>query len=270
MVLASAGTSRGKLQGKVSDALAKVNGNSKNQQNINSITGGATKPNVAEATGGGSSTGSSIKPGSSAGATGSGGKNKPVIEEPTVLPNYQNDLKGHQASIPKIEGVPGANQPAIKPETPFPTNTAPNKNSVGTLTGERATAKPNSNSNWESNRGMIRENDSADVLVQNGYNVHQNPKVINLSEPVKNKPDFIINGYVFDNYAPQGGTAVKDIRDTIAGKVGNAQAPRIVLNLMDDHIPRNELRNYLNQNPIQGLQEIIVIDQNKNVIRFYP
>lgn len=47
-------------------------------------------------------------------------------------------------------------------------------------------------------RSLIRENESADILVKKGYNVEQNPVI----DGVKN-PDYRIDGVIYDNYAPE-------------------------------------------------------------------
>jgi hypothetical protein len=43
-----------------------------------------------------------------------------------------------------------------------------------------------------------------------------------------------------------------------------------VLNLADSDVKRHALRQTLNDAPIDGLKEIIVIDKYKNIIRFFP
>lgn len=165
--------------------------------------------------------------------------------------------------------ISGIDQPTLKPETPFPTRTNTSGQRGGQPTGSRTTVKEN-DVNQESIRGIIRENESAEILANSGYNIHQNPQLRSLNAPNKN-PDYLIEGRVFDNYAPSSGD-VSHIMGTISNKVSSGQAPRIVLNLADvpANVNRHNLREFINANPISGLQEIIVIDRNRNVIRFYP
>ncbi|MEU5692460.1 hypothetical protein [Actinosynnema sp. NPDC020468] len=113
-------------------------------------------------------------------------------------------------------------------------------------------------------RSLQRENDSADLLAQKGYDVEQNPKV-----PGDKNPDYKIEGEVFDNYAPSTGR-VENIADVIEGKVSSGQADRIVLNTSDSPVDLGALRQHLTDSPITGLKEVIVIDKAGNVVHFYP
>ncbi|WP_374981964.1 hypothetical protein PSGK_20735 [Pseudomonas solani] len=51
-------------------------------------------------------------------------------------------------------------------------------------------------------RSLTRENESATTLASSGYKVQQNPPTL----PSEKNPDYIINGQVFDNYAPSTGS----------------------------------------------------------------
>ena len=172
-------------------------------------------------------------------------------------------IAGSQKDIVQHTAPPGVNQPAIKQETKFPTNTDKTGQLGDKPAGARTEQRPDANTNDK--RGIRRENDSAEILANTGYSVYQNPKVIG-----SKNPDYLIEGRVFDNYAPGSTTSIKNIMDVVSEKA-HTQAPRIVLNLQDaPNVSRHALREYLNTNPISGLQEIIIIDQYKNVIRFYP
>ena len=137
-------------------------------------------------------------------------------KSPTGGSQTGGTIAGSQKDIVQHTAPPGVNQPAIKQETKFPTNTDKTGDLGAKPTGERTVAKHAADS--ETKRGLGRENESADLLADAGYNVHQNPKVTG-----DKNPDYLIEGRIFDNYAP-----------------------------------------------ISGLQEIILIDKNKNIIRFYP
>ncbi len=113
-------------------------------------------------------------------------------------------------------------------------------------------------------RGIKRENESADILADAGYKVEQQP----VTTGPKN-PDFRIEGRIFDNYAPTTDNA-RGIVDGIAKKVHSDQADRIVLNMSDTNVQRNELRQALNQNPVSGLKEILMVDKLGTIVHFYP
>ena len=117
-------------------------------------------------------------------------------------------------------------------------------------------------------RSLMRENEAADTLSKNGYNVEQNPTV-----PGSKNPDYLIEGKIFDCYAPQDGTNVRNIASNIAEKVDSGQADRIILNLDDWHGGGgniDEIINQLNEWPIEGLKEVKVINHYHEVIDIYP
>lgn len=117
-------------------------------------------------------------------------------------------------------------------------------------------------------RSLIRENESAETLAKNGYNVEQNPQV-----PGNKRPDYKIEGKVFDCYSPQDGTSVGNIASGIQKKVETGQTNRIVLNLDDWHGGGgniDDLVNQLNDWPIKDLEEVIVINHYHEVIHIYP
>ena len=113
-------------------------------------------------------------------------------------------------------------------------------------------------------RGVRRENETADTLARNGYDIEQNP-------PTKTNgknPDYKIDGKYFDCYAPDSDN-LDQIRKTLSRKVGDGQADRIVLNLDDCPRSPSEIEDVLRRKPIAGLKEIIVVN-NGQVTPFYP
>jgi uncharacterized protein YukE len=111
---------------------------------------------------------------------------------------------------------------------------------------------------------LRRENESADTLAREGYDVEQNPP----PKPNGKNPDYKIEGEYFDNYAPSSND-LDNIRDQISKKVKGDQADRIVLNL--DDCPRSieDIRGILERKPVGDLKEILVVRDGK-VIPFYP
>lgn len=114
-------------------------------------------------------------------------------------------------------------------------------------------------------RSLQRENDSAEILARHGYDVEHQPRI---PETVKN-PDYLIEGRVFDNYAPARTTSPRNISSSIANKVKSGQTSRIVLNLDDSAVDLNALRKQFDDYPIPGLDEVIVI-RDGAVIPFFP
>jgi hypothetical protein len=113
-------------------------------------------------------------------------------------------------------------------------------------------------------RALTTENESAVTLAREGYKVEQNPVV----EGSKN-PDYKIEGRIFDCYAPSTSNARNIASHIEEFKVKSDQADRIVLNLDDSGVELNHLRNQLNNYPIQGLKEIIVL-KNGEITPFFP
>ncbi len=105
----------------------------------------------------------------------------------------------------------------------------------------------------ENIRALTRENESAQLLAQLGYDIRQNPDV-----PGSANPDYLIDGRLFDNFAPQRDTSARNIWSVIQGKVEH-QAPGIVLNLDDSAIDIADLRAQFDEWPIEGLEQLIVI-----------
>jgi uncharacterized protein YukE len=109
-----------------------------------------------------------------------------------------------------------------------------------------------------------RENESADALAQNGYDVEQNPPP---NQYGKN-PDYKIEGQYFDCYAPQG-DSLDNIRKRMSRKIHDDQTERLVLNLDDTSRSPEEIAALLRRRPMAGLKELIVIKERK-VIPLYP
>jgi hypothetical protein len=132
----------------------------------------------------------------------------------------------------------------------------------GSLTGQPKQPRPTDDK--ETTRGRVRENESARLLAENGYDVEQNPPPrSNLKEP-----DYKLNGEYADCYAPSTDNP-RNILDAIAKKVNKGQADRIVLNLEDSQVTLKALQQELLENPITNLKEIILIRDGK-IILFHP
>ncbi|NMO54828.1 hypothetical protein HH310_27045 [Actinoplanes sp. TBRC 11911] len=111
---------------------------------------------------------------------------------------------------------------------------------------------------------LRRENESADALAQNGYDVEQNPP----TKPNGKNPDYRIEGEYFDNYAPQTGN-LDNIRKKLSEKVSEDQADRLVLNLDDTTRSTADIEGMLRRRPIAGLRQILVV-KDGTVVPFFP
>jgi hypothetical protein len=133
----------------------------------------------------------------------------------------------------------------------------------GRLTGQPNKPRPN-DKDPENLRAAQRENESARILAENGYDVEQRP----LPNRYGKKPDYKLNGEYADCYAPSNNDP-RSILDRVARKVNEKQAERIILNLDDSQVELGALKEHLRENPIADLKEVIIIRGGK-VILFHP
>lgn len=112
-------------------------------------------------------------------------------------------------------------------------------------------------------RSDKRENEAADALARNGYEIEQNPSV-----PGQKRPDYRIEGKIFDNIAPVTNNP-RNIWDRANKKILEEQTQRIVLNLDDSAVDIEVLRAQFANWPIEGLQEVLVV-RGGHVIPLYP
>ncbi len=131
--------------------------------------------------------------------------------------------------------------------------------SEGVLTGRPTATDPKMT--HENIRSLNRENESAQILSQSGFNVEQNPYV-----PGRKDPDYRINGEVFDNYAPSS-SSVRNIWSGTKEKIDSGQTTNVVINLSDTKVSIPSLQQQLTKWPIMGLDKVIVIDKSGNPVR---
>ncbi|MFI8711667.1 hypothetical protein [Brevibacillus brevis] len=113
----------------------------------------------------------------------------------------------------------------------------------------------------------MRENEAAEILAQNGYDIEQNRKV----PGTKKDPDYLIGGVVFDCYSPAGSTVPRNVASTLdRKKISKGQTRRIILNLRDWEGNVSELKKQFKDWPIKNLDEVIAITEDKKVIHLLP
>jgi SPP1 gp7 family putative phage head morphogenesis protein len=152
--------------------------------------------------------------------------------------------------LPNTTGTPIAPDPTgTIISTPIPDEAGPNI--VEARPGEPT--RIGRNDDEATRRAIQRENESAQLLAGSGYTVLQNPVVAG-----QKKPDYLINGEVYDHYAPATDN-VRNIWKTVKEKVEVDQAPNIVIGLQDSGADVDALRRQFADWPIEGLGEVLIV-----------
>ncbi len=138
-----------------------------------------------------------------------------------------------ELDLPNNTGAPVPDDPTDTViSTPIPEEAEPSI--VEARPGEPTPIGPNDDE--ETRRGIQRENESAQILRQNGFDVIQNPAV----DGPKN-PDYLINGEIYDHYAPSTDRA-RNIWSEVKKIVEKDQAQNIVIGLQDSSVDEDSLR----------------------------
>jgi hypothetical protein len=143
------------------------------------------------------------------------------------------------------------------------TQTRPSTNKGGKPKGDAPKSKPNDDA--ATKRGIEKQNESAEILANEGYDIWHNKTAL----PNGKKPDYKIEEEYFDCYAPEAYTNVRNIGSNIEDKVIAEQADRIILNLDDNVSSVTDIQKQLNDWPIERLNEVIGI-KNGQVIHIFP
>lgn len=108
-----------------------------------------------------------------------------------------------------------------------------------------------------------RENEAAKIFAKKGYKIEQRPDIKGTSR----KPDYLIEGKVFDCYAPYKND--KDARgiwkEVYIKVVTKKQTKRVVLNLKYLEGSFDDLQKQFSAWKIEGLEEVIYITSNDNI-----
>ena len=86
-------------------------------------------------------------------------------------------------------------------------------------------------------------------------------------------PNFIIEGRIFDQLTPQTispSSAAQTVFERIQGKVLGGQTQRIILNLSLVKVSWYDVLGWLEDKPIAGLEEIIVIREGEIIEIWSP
>ena len=127
-------------------------------------------------------------------------------------------------------------------------------------------AKIRRRDDYYTTRSLYRENEAALILAINGYDIELKPKLTTTSKD----PDYRIEGKIFDCYSPEPYTGVRSIQSTIDDKVNEKeQADRIVLSLNNWQGNIEDVKEELQDYPVDNLKEVLVV-QDGRVFSIYP
>jgi Contact-dependent growth inhibition CdiA C-terminal domain len=160
-----------------------------------------------------------------------------------------------------------------KVRQPFEVSPSMKPSAANKPLGETEKVRPNSAP--ENIRGLTRQNEAAETLAKNGYKVEQKPQLTNIdriSNPwlkAEKKPDFKIEGEIFDAYTPSKNKLAENIRSEINSKIEKGQTRRIALNMDDSQVSLDELKKVIWEKPISELEQILVVKDGK-VTNFFP
>ena len=124
--------------------------------------------------------------------------------------------------------------------------------------------------------GLELENEGADRLAHRGYLVHQNPteqEIVDAqlhTDDIVNPdkaPDYLVEGHIFDCYAPAPTTSVRAIGSAVTRKITEAQTQRVVLNLEDWHGDLAALRKQFDDWPVPALKELVAVTRNGTIVQ---
>lgn len=170
---------------------------------------------------------------------------------------------GEFATKGRVPG--GAGKPAI-PGTPgTPGGTKPTGQPGGTPDGPKTKVNPKDDAVTQ--RAHRMENEAADTLAKAGYRVQQNPGPPGSRNP-NSKPDYKIEGEIFDCISPTSNNPYSIWSNIKNTKIDKGQTDRMIINLNgpDSNVTVEQLQAQFGAHKIENLKEVKVIDQNGNVV----
>ena len=125
-------------------------------------------------------------------------------------------------------------------------------------------------------RAKHLENSGAVALAGHGYRVQQNPPHDDVARarqatgdtgsPIS-RPDYLVEGRVFDCYSPEAGTTTRSIWSAARKKARKDQTQRVVLNLADWDGDMSALRRQFADWPIEKLKEVKAITPGGDIVQ---
>ncbi|WP_106128228.1 hypothetical protein [Pseudosporangium ferrugineum] len=128
-------------------------------------------------------------------------------------------------------------------------------------------------------RSLDRENSGAAILADRGYRIQQNPSLDEIARArqetgdtgkVGSKPDYLLEGRVFDCYSPAADKPVRGIWFEVKKKIDKEQTQRVVVNLQDWPGDLTALRRQFDDWPVDRLKEVKAIGPDGEIIQLVP
>lgn|GEM_PF-2804098 len=128
------------------------------------------------------------------------------------------------------------------------------------------------NADHATKQSLELENDAADQLAKKGFDIEQNPKVReNDGIDLNRDPDFRIEGKIFDCYSPTENKNIRGIWSEVQEKVVvKQQTKNVVINLKNWSGDVPALLEQFKQWEITGLEEVLAITKNGDIISIFP
>lgn len=142
--------------------------------------------------------------------------------------------------------------------------------------------RPDPHDDAETKRSIRRENDVAVVLAGKGFRLKQNPSPLEVAEARRlsgdigdpsRKPDYLVEGRVFDCYSPTPAKPARGVWTEVEDKVKKGQTQRVVVDLAGWAGDMSALRKQFVDWPIQGLKEVKALMPDGNLVQItlpYP
>lgn len=128
----------------------------------------------------------------------------------------------------------------------------------------RGTPENASGASSAKRRDVAQQNDSADRLAREGYDIEHNEDV----KPNGKQPDYKISDEYVDHLNVKSNN-VDQARNAISDKVKTEQADRLAVRLDDSKLSAEDVQGRLERRPVNGLKEVIFI-KNDAVTSYVP
>lgn len=128
-------------------------------------------------------------------------------------------------------------------------------------------------------RSLERENSGAVILADQGHQIRQNPTADEVAQARQasgdtgrpgSKPDYLLEGRVFDCYSPSRHKSARGIGSEVEKKIKAEQTQRVVVNLEDWGGTLPDLRRQFADWPVDGLKELKAITPEGAIVQIIP
>ncbi len=131
----------------------------------------------------------------------------------------------------------------------------------------------------EARRSLNRENSVATLLAAEGYRTTQNPSKAEVAEAraingdtgtPSSKPDYLLEGRVFDCYSPKPTTTVRNIWSYVEDKIQREQTQRVIVDLKEWKGDMADIGQQFHDWPITKLKELKIITPADKIVQILP